>query len=88
MGELPIRNHNKNTKMSEEENKSFQLFGLNFPVYQSLIVKWTMIVWVTMLMVLLLSTMFFQYEMTNADLPCGAVAGVLLAYLITLIIKW
>lgn len=74
--------------MSEEDYSSINLFGLEFPLYKSLIIKWTLIVWVVMLLVLLLSTVLFQYEMTNADLPCGSVAGVLIAYLITLIIKW
>lgn len=41
-----------------------------------------------MLMILLVAISLFQYEMTNADLPCGALAGFLLGYLTTLIIKW
>lgn len=74
--------------MSEEDHKSFTLFGLEFPIYKSLLIKWTMITWVVMLLILLVALSFFQYEMTNADLPCGSVAGVLFAYLITLIIRW
>lgn len=65
----------------------FYFLGLYFPIYKSLLIKTTLIVWIAMLLVLLLSMYFFQYEMTNADLPCGAVAGVLLAYLYTLIVN-
>lgn len=74
--------------MSDDDYKSFMLFGLEFPVYKSLLIKCTLIIWVLMLITLFVSMAFFQYEMTNADLPCGSVAGVLFAYLITLIIKW
>lgn len=72
----------------QEDPKYFSFFGLTFPVYQQLIIKSTIYVWIIMLMILLVAISLFQYEMTNADLPCGALAGFLLGYLTTLIIKW
>ncbi len=74
--------------MNNKDAKGFMLFGLYFPIFQSQLLKYTMITWIVMLLVLLISLTFFQYEMTNADLPCGALTGVLVAYLITLIVNW
>jgi len=71
----------------QEQPIHFNLFGMNFPIYKKLMVKLIMIVWIGLLLLLLLSTYFFGYEMTSADLPGGAIAGVLLAYLISLLIK-
>lgn len=70
----------------DNQEKHFELFGLIFPIHQRQLFKYTLIVWVVMLVVLLLSTTLFAYEMTNADLPCGAVAGFLFAYLLTILI--
>lgn len=74
--------------MSNKDYKSFELFGLEFPVYQSLIIKCTLITWIILLATLFIAMTFFHYEMTNADLPCGALAGVLVGYLCSIIIRW
>jgi len=39
-------------------------------------------VWLAMAILLIVSIIFFGYEMTNADLPMGPIAGILIAYLI------
>jgi hypothetical protein len=72
---------------NNKEERYFRFMGIVFPVYTSLLVKLTVLVWISMLVLLLISTAFFQYQMTGADLPCGAIAGILLAYLITLLIR-
>jgi hypothetical protein len=73
---------------SEEEYQSFELFGLEFPIYKSLLIKSTLISWIVLLSILAVALGLFQYELTNADIPCGALAGVLLGYLATLIVNW
>ena len=73
--------------MENQEEKHFKLFGLTFPVHRLLLIQLTLFIWVVMLVLLALSTYFFDYEMTNADLPCGAVAGFLTAYLVTILIR-
>lgn len=72
--------------MSKEE-RHFRLLGLEFPVHQALLIKFTFFIWTVLLIILAISIYFFQYEMTNADLPCGAIAGFLLAYLVTILLK-
>ena len=70
--------------MNDEPPKYFHLFGLNFPFRKSLFLKLLIWVWVAGGLLLLFSMLLFQYEMTNADIPCGLIAGVLVAYLISL----
>ena len=70
-----------------DDDKHFELFGLTFPIYKSFLIKTTIGVWIAMLLVLLIGMMFFGYEMTNADLPMGAVAGFLFAYLLTILAR-
>ena len=71
----------------EEEPKFFELFGLKFPVRSKLIFKLAFIVWISLAVILLIAQTFFQYEMTNADIPGGLTAGFLLAYLISILMK-
>ncbi len=71
----------------EEEQKHFKLFGLVFPIHAKLIIQLTILIWITMLIVLFVAQTFFAYEMTNADLPMGLIAGFLLAYLISILYK-
>jgi len=73
---------------SDEDHQSFELFGLEFPIYKTLLIKSTLVAWIALLSILAISLAFFHYEMTQADIPCGTLAGVLLGYLSTLIIKW
>ena len=70
-----------------EEPKFFELFGLKFPVHTKLIIKLAIGVWLALLVILLIAQTFFQYEMTNADIPGGLTAGFLLAYLISILIR-
>ena len=74
-------------RMEDEEDKYFQFFGLTFPIYKKMLIKYTLIVWICMLLVLAISIYFFSYEMTDADLPCGTLAGFLFAYLLTILVK-
>ena len=71
----------------DEEVKHIKLFGLVFPIHKNFLIKATIGVWITMLIILTVSVKFFGYSMTNADLPCGAIAGFLFAYLISIIVK-
>lgn len=71
----------------EEDQKHFKLFGMTFPVHTKLIIQLTILIWILMLLILFVGQTFFQYEMTNADLPMGAIAGFLLAYLISIIVR-
>ena len=75
---------NLDEHMSDETPKHFTLFGLVFPFKQKLFIKLLIRVWLVGALLLLVSMLFFGYEMTNADIPCGLIAGVLLAYLISL----
>jgi len=72
----------------ENEDKiiSFELFGLTFPVKVNLFFKLVPIVWICELILLFASIFFFNYEITNADMPGGLISGILLAYLIHLLI--
>ncbi len=75
--------------MEEEDEQPihFQLMGMNFPIYKKLMIKLILSVWIGLLLLLFVSMFFFGYEMTNADLPGGMIAGILLAYLISILIK-
>lgn len=60
---------------------------MNFPIYKKLMIKLILSVWIGLLLLLFVSMFFFGYEMTNADLPGGMIAGILLAYLISILMK-
>jgi hypothetical protein len=72
----------------EEEDKiiSFELLGLTFPLKVNLFFTLVPIVWIAELILLFTSIFFFDYQMTNADMPGGLISGILLAYLIHLLI--
>ena len=71
--------------MQEEEPIYFHLFGLTFPVYKQKLLKYSILIWLALGIILTLSVMLFEYEMTNADIPGGLISGFLLAYLITIL---
>ena len=71
----------------QEQPIYFKLMGMNFPIYKKLLIKLVLSVWIGLLLLLFVSMFFFGYEMTNADLPGGMIAGILLAYLISILIK-
>ncbi|NNF35897.1 MAG: hypothetical protein HKN68_17450 [Saprospiraceae bacterium] len=71
--------------MQEEDPIYFQLFGLTFPVYKKKLLKYSIFVWIGLGILLTVSVLFFEYEMTNADIPGGFISGFLLAYLITIL---
>jgi len=69
-------------KKKKEEITSFQILGLNFPFDKTELINLTLKVWLAMAILLIVGIVFFGYEMTNADLPMGPFAGILIAYLI------
>jgi len=71
--------------MQKEEPIYFHLFGLTFPVYKHKLLKYSIIVWLALGLLLTVSVALFNYEMTNADIPGGLISGFLLAYLITIL---
>jgi hypothetical protein len=70
----------------EEKEISFQLFGLTFPLKVNLFFRLVPIVWIGELFILFAAMFFFEYEMTNADIPGGVISGILLAYLMQLLV--
>ena len=71
--------------MSEENPTHFTLFGLTFPVYKKKLINYSIMVFLFLGLLLTVSVFFFEYEMTNSDIPGGLISGVLLAYLITIL---
>jgi len=71
----------------QEQPIHFRLMGMSFPIYKKLLIKLVLSVWIGLLVLLFVSMFFFGYEMTDADLPGGMIAGILLAYLISILIK-
>jgi len=71
----------------EEDPKHFKLFGLTFPIHRKLLIQSTLMIWLALLVILFVAQIFFQYEMTNADIPGGLIAGFLLGYLTTILVK-
>jgi len=69
-------------KKKKDEMTSFQILGLNFPFDKTELINLTLKVWLAMATLLIVSIVFLGYEMTNADLPMGPIAGILIAYLI------
>jgi hypothetical protein len=55
-------------------------FSLEKKKYIPLLLK----VWTALAVLLLVSVLFFGYEMTPSDIPGGLISGILLAYLIHL----
>lgn len=73
--------------MEDKETLHFTIFGLNFTIHPKRYFKLALKVWVVMLLVLMVSMLLFNYEMTSADLPGGFIAGGLFAYLLHIIIE-
>ena len=71
--------------MKEEKVSYFKLFGLEFPVYHAKLFKLAILVYLSMATLCVISIRFFGYEMTDADVPGGFIAGFLLAYLISIL---
>jgi hypothetical protein len=71
--------------MSEETPTHFHLFGLTFPVYKRKLINYTLVIYLLLGILLTVSVFFFEYEMTNSDIPGGIISGFLLAYLITIL---
>lgn len=69
-------------KVIDKDYIRFSIFGLYFQIHKKRYLILLLKVWVGMLLILFLSSTLFGYEMTNADLPGGACAGILLAYFI------
>lgn len=72
---------------NQDQPKHFQFMGLTFPWKPKQLLATALKVWLVMLIVLLVSTLVFGYEMTDADIPGGLVFGILLAYLLNLILE-
>ncbi len=73
--------------MEDKETLHFTIFGLNFTLHPKRYFALVLKVWLAMCVVLLVSVLVFNYEMTNADIPGGLIAGGLLAYLLHIIIE-
>lgn len=71
----------------EEPPLHFELVGLVFTIYPKLQIKLTLCIWITLLLILVIAQQWWQYEMTTADIPGGIIAGFLLAYLITVLVR-
>lgn len=75
--------------MESERSKDevhFKLFGLDFRIQKKRYFILAFRVWLAMSLLLLICTFFFEYEMTNADIPGGFIFGGLLAYLIHILV--
>lgn len=66
--------------MNDKNNIEFTIFGLKFSLNKKRWFSLTLRCWLVMSLLLLISTLFFEYEMTNADLPGGLIFGALLGY--------
>jgi len=73
--------------MEDKETLHFSIFGLNFTLHKRRYFALALKVWLAMCVLLLVSVLGFDYEMTNADIPGGFIAGGLLAYLLHIIIE-
>ena len=71
--------------MKDEKVSYFKLFGLEFPVYHARLFKLTILVYLSLVTICVLAIRFFGYEMTDADIPGGFIAGFLLSYLISIL---
>jgi hypothetical protein len=68
----------------QEDRSRFSFFGVEFSLEKKKYFPLLMKVWAALAVLLLVSVVFFGYEMTVSDIPGGLVSGVLLAYLIHL----
>jgi len=66
----------------KNELKYYHFAGFKFPFKAQRIFHLTLIVWTGLSILLFVAMLFFGYERTNADIPGGFIAGILLAYLI------
>lgn len=73
--------------MKDRKSQYFTIMGLTFPWRPKALIAITLKVWLVMVVILLVSTLVFGYEMTDADIPGGLVFGVLLGYLLDLILE-
>ncbi len=71
--------------MSNESPEYKRIFGMDFPIYKKPLIKYTIYIYLILALILTVSALFFQYEITNADIPGGIISGFLLAYLITIL---
>ena len=65
---------------------NFTILGLHFFIDLHRYFKIAVKVWITLLAILMISMLGFNYEMMSADLPGGFLAGGLLAYLIHMLV--
>ena len=66
--------------MKKRKIIEFTIFGLTFTLDRMRWLSLAFRCWVGLSLVLLISTVFFDYEMTSADLPGGFIFGGLLGY--------
>ena len=79
----------KNAQTADENERNllkFELFGLQFEIDKKRWFHFSLISLLGLSILLLISTVFFEYEMTNADIPGGLVFGVLLGCFIHLLL--
>lgn len=63
----------------------FKIFGINFTLEKKKYFPLLFKVWLAMVIILLIAVLFFNYQITSADIPGGIISGALLAYLIHII---
>jgi hypothetical protein len=63
----------------------FKIFGINFTLEKKKYFPLLFKVWLAMVIILLIAVLFFNYQITSADVPGGIISGALLAYLIHII---
>jgi len=71
--------------MEENEHLTYSILGLVFTIQPKEYLKILICVCIGLVVLLFSFIFLFNYEMTNADIPGGTVAGILLAYLIHII---
>jgi len=72
--------------MEDKDIIHFSLFGLNFTVHKKQYFSLVLKVWLALCVILLVSVLLLDYEMTDADIPGGLISGALLAYLLHILI--
>lgn len=73
--------------VSKKDFFSFEVFGIRFSGHKKRLLKLVLQVWLALALLLLVSVVFFGYEMTTSDIPGGLISGILLAYLIHIFIE-
>lgn len=66
--------------MKERKIIEFSIFGLTFTLDTMRWLSLAFRCWLGLSLLLLICTVFFDYEMTGADLPGGFIFGALLGY--------